>query len=95
MDALIEDQHLLELVRATQAGSRWQFRGSHKYVAPTLGAKPGTVFACDIFNAAFAPIVRGIQTDMEQNQLISELPGCEGPFLGIADPVAPMASSAH
>eukprot|EP00959_Pyramimonas_sp_CCMP1952_P020530 433242-Pyramimonas_sp.AAC.1 len=32
---------------------------------------------------------------MEQNQLISELPGCEGPFLGIVDPVVPLASSAY
>eukprot|EP00959_Pyramimonas_sp_CCMP1952_P425215 8906767-Pyramimonas_sp.AAC.1 len=41
-DGAIEDLHLRELVRETQAGAWWTIRDAPTYVRPILGTRPGT-----------------------------------------------------
>eukprot|EP00959_Pyramimonas_sp_CCMP1952_P030029 629826-Pyramimonas_sp.AAC.1 len=57
------------MARETQAGGWWKVRGSPAYVKPALGSRPGTILATDIFNVGFAPIVKYIDQQMQQDGL--------------------------
>eukprot|EP00959_Pyramimonas_sp_CCMP1952_P402756 8439808-Pyramimonas_sp.AAC.1 len=69
LDRVVDDAHLLELVRDTQAGGWWRVRDATSFVRPTLGARPGAILATDCFNIAFSPIIANIDRRMEECEL--------------------------
>ncbi|CAK0831779.1 unnamed protein product [Prorocentrum cordatum] len=66
LDHIIEDEHLLEMVRDTQAGAFWKVREATAFARPALGTRPGTTLAADGFNVGFKQVIAGTEHDMKQ-----------------------------
>eukprot|EP00959_Pyramimonas_sp_CCMP1952_P349284 7318256-Pyramimonas_sp.AAC.1 len=74
LEAQVDTEHILFLLQESQSGSMWKLGLSASWVAPSVGSRPGSILAGDVFNLVFSSALREIQERMKAEDLVWQAP---------------------